>query len=127
MILDTCCLLWLASAQDSLSSGARSLISDKAGALFISAISAFEIGVKYRRGALELPLTPAEWIETALDHHGIQELPVDWRIAELSTSLPQIHRDPADRIIVATALVTGMSILTPDPLIKAYERVTVLW
>ena len=93
----------------------------------MSAISAFEIGVKYRKRALELPLEPKEWIEQALAHHGIQEVPVDWRIAELATSLQQLHRDPADRIIIATARVMKLPVLTPDPLIKAYKDVAVLW
>jgi len=52
---------------------------------------------------------------------------VDWRIAQLATSLPWLHRDPADRIIVATAVVTNLPVLTPDRLIAKYRQITVLW
>ena len=124
MLLDTCTLLWLASTPRKLPGSVRRAITDNAGHLFISAITAFEIGIKHRRGALDLPLPPADWIARALEHHGVREVPVDWRIAERSTSL---HGDPADRIIIATALVTGVSILTPDSQISQYPDVTVVW
>ena len=69
----------------------------------------------------------ADWIARALEHHGVREVPVDWRIAERSTSLPPLHRDPADRIIIATSLITGVSILTPDRQIGQYPDVAVVW
>ena len=127
MLLDTCTLLWLASTPRELPGGVRRAITDNAGHLFISAITAFEIGIKHRRGALDLPLPPADWIARALEHHGVREVPVDWRIAERSTSLPALHRDPADRIIIATSLITGVSILTPDRQIGQYPDVSVVW
>ena len=127
MLLDTCTLLWLASTPRRLPPKVRRVIANNAGNLFISAITAFEIGIKHRRGALELPLAPDEWIAQALDHHGVQEIPVDWRVAERSTSLPLLHKDPADRIIIATSLITGSPILTPDGEIKQYPGVTVVW
>jgi PIN domain nuclease of toxin-antitoxin system len=126
MLLDTCTLLWLADEQKQLSERARQLIEDNAGSLFVSAITAFEIAVKHRRGALVLPLPPHEWIAAALEQHGIADIPIDWRIAEQSVSLPLLHKDPADRLIVATARATGLTVLTPDPLIAAYD-VRVAW
>ena len=126
MPLDPCVFLWLADAQEMLSPRARQLIADNAASLFISSISAFEIALKHRKGALRLPLSPSDWIAEALEHHGITDIPVDWRVAERSASLPPLHRDPAGRLIVATALTTGLPILTPDPLIKAYDA-TVFW
>ena len=127
MLLDTCTLLWLASSSNKLPANVRRVIASNAGNLFISAITAFEIGIKHRRGKLELPLAPADWIAEALDHHGVQEIAIDWRIAERSTSLPRLHKDPADRIIVATSLTTGAPILTPDGDIAQYPGVTVIW
>ncbi len=126
MLLDTCTLLWLADDQNKLSARARVLISENAGSLFISSITAVEITLKHRRGALRLPLEPVDWIMEALEQHGIVDIPVDWRIAERSASLPILHKDPADRLIVATAMATGLPILTPDPHISAYD-VKVLW
>lgn len=126
MLLDTCTLLWLADDQEKLSSRARAAISEYAGNPFISSITAFEITTKHRRGVLRLPMEPADWIREALEHHGIVDIPVDWRIAERSASLPAIHKDAADRLIVATALATGLTVLTPDSLIGAYD-VSVRW
>lgn len=127
MLLDTCTLLWLASYPDKLPATLRRVIASNAGNLFISAITAFEIGIKCRRGKLELPLAPADWFAQTLDHHGVQEIAVDWRIAERSTSLPHMHKDPADRIIIATSLITGAPILTPDGEIDQYPGVRVIW
>ena len=126
MLLDTCTLLWLVSDQGRLSQRALSLIEANAGSLFVSAITGFEITIKHRKGGLTLPLPPRDWLEEALDHHGISDIPIDWRLAEASVTLPLLHRDPADRLIVATARAAGLTILTPDPLIAAYD-VPVAW
>lgn len=93
----------------------------------MSAISAFEVGTKHRRGSLALPSEPRDWYPQAIRLHGLQELPVNGTIALQSTQLPMIHKDPADRIIVATAQVENLTILTPDPLIRAYPDVRVEW
>lgn len=74
-----------------------------------------------------MPLPLREWFGEALSHHGVVDVAVDWRIAQLATSLPWLHRDPADRIIVATAVVTNLPVLTPDRLIAKYRQITVLW
>ena len=105
----------------------RRAITDNAGNLFISAITSFEIGIKHRRRGMDLPLPPADWIARALEHHRVQEIPVHGRIAERSTSLPPLHRDPADRIIIATSLITAVSILPPDRQISQYPDVAVVW
>ncbi len=127
ILLDTCVLLWLATDQKKLSSLAKNIIRDNAGSLNISAISSFEIALKYHRKKLLLPVTPAEWISTVLEHHGIREIPVNSKIATASAGLPFHHNDPADRMIIATAMTLGMTIVTPDPLIARYAGVTARW
>lgn len=127
MLLDTCTLLWLASTPAELPGYVRRVIADNAGNLFISAITAFEIGIKHQRGALRLPLAPADWIAQVLDNHNVQSIAVDWQVAERSTALPLLHKDPADRIIIATSLATGAPIITPDTAIKQYPGVSVVW
>jgi|SRR6185295_863851 len=130
ILLDTCALLWLAVDQSKLSSIAKRALEANAGTLFVSAISAFEIGTKLRRGALALParsaLGPREWYDEALAFHGLRELAVTGSIALDSTLLPAHHRDPCDRIIVATAREQVLPVVTPDPLIAAYE-VQIVW
>lgn len=127
LLLDTCTLLWLAADQDKLTSGARELLSRRRDRLFVSAISAFEIGIKHRKGKLTLPREPVAWFEGERRFHGLIEIPVDSRIAATSTQLPPLHRDPCDRIIVATAHIHGLTILSPDPLIKAYREADTAW
>jgi len=127
LLLDTCALLWLVAGGRSLSSTAREEITRPDQRLFVSSITAFEIGVKHLRGALRLPLSPYAWYEGALEFHGITEIPVNGRIAALSTELPLLHSDPCDRMIVATAQRDDLAIVTPDPLIRAYPRTRTLW
>lgn len=113
MILDTCALLWLATGSEELSQEARRRI-DAAPAVYVSAISAFEVGVKAAGGKLKLPTPAREWWAAAIGHHGLSVLPVDAEISLKSTELPSIHRDPADRLIVATALLRKLTVVTAD-------------
>ena len=126
-LLDTCVLLWLADDQGSLSHAAHQAIKEGAGNLFVSSISGFEIAVKSERGAFVLPLPAYEWISLALLHHGIAEVPVTCDIGCRAAALPKIHRDPCDRIIVATALKHDMTIVTRDATLGAYPGVRVCW
>lgn len=127
LLLDTCTLLWLAADESRLSEKARDLIRENADGLFVSAISAFEIAVKHRKGALRLPLPPRSWFPQVTKHHGVGELPVTSQVALLSAELPPLHNDPCDRIIVATAQAERLPILTPDPLIRAYPEAETCW
>ncbi|MBN1443925.1 MAG: type II toxin-antitoxin system VapC family toxin [Planctomycetes bacterium] len=126
-LLDTHVLLWLADKQEELSREVLSAIGKSASKLFISSITGFEIAVKAERGALSLPLPPGTWIQKALELHGIEEIPVTCAIAAFSAALPKIHRDPCDRIIIATARHHELTVLTKDPVISRYPDVRVLW
>ncbi len=126
ILLDTCTLLWLAHGEG-LPVGVAERIADLENGIFVSAMSALEIGIKAAKGKLELPMPPGVWWHTVLDHHGIAEVPVDATIAFAATQLPPIHRDPADRVIVATARHLRAVLLTPDPLIAQYPGVMVYW
>ena len=127
ILLDTCTLLWLVGSEDHISGRAKSLITENADRLYLSSISGFEIGVKYSTGKLQLPMAPHEWLRRAVSHHGITELPVTMELALQACLLPPIHRDPCDRVIIATAQAMRFSIATPDPLINAYPGVTCEW
>ncbi|MBF0546840.1 MAG: type II toxin-antitoxin system VapC family toxin [Candidatus Riflebacteria bacterium] len=127
LLLDTCALLWLASDQKKLSLTAKNEIIKNAQELFVSAISAFEIAVKSRSGKLRLPLLPLDWFSEALDFHGIREIPVTSSIAVFSVQLPLLHNDPCDRIIIATAQLKSMKIVTSDKLISDYNQASVIW
>lgn len=127
LLLDTCTFLWLVGQQKSLSKHAKKLISKYSDALFISVISAFEIGVKQQKGLLTLPMAAEQWLEQATEAHGIIPLSIDMKVAIRSTQLSHLHRDPADRIIIATAINHDLTILTPDEHIGKYQDIKTEW
>ena len=125
MILDTCALLWLAQGGRKLSKTAARAI-DAAPAVYVSAISGFEVGEKSRQGKLVLPATPSDWFKGILEHHDLSVLPLDLDICVRATELPAIHRDPCDRLIIASAQVHGLPVATADPVFQQYD-VEVVW
>jgi PIN domain nuclease of toxin-antitoxin system len=127
LLLDTCSFLWLADKPAMLSQAAKEAISNNPESLFISSVSAFELSLKHRRGKLLLPLPPEVWIGEAMKHHGVREVPVDWRMCVHAAGLPNLHNDPFDRIIIATAQRGGLTIVTPDGLIRAYPGTSTCW
>jgi PIN domain nuclease of toxin-antitoxin system len=127
LLLDTHAFVWLASDQTQLTAAGKAAIRAAAGALCISSITGLEIALLVKRGRLELPLPPREFIERALRQHGIEEIPVDVEIALRSAALPDIHNDPFDRIIAATALNRGCPLLSKDTVLPRYPGMTLLW
>ncbi|MFW5744924.1 MAG: type II toxin-antitoxin system VapC family toxin [Spirochaetota bacterium] len=113
ILLDTCGLLWLASGSGDLSAGVLEQI-DSESIVCVSAISALEIGLKVRSGKLELPVPAAEWWHEAVAHHRLDVVAADPAVLIRSTELPPIHRDSADRIIIATALARHAPVVTSD-------------
>ena len=126
-ILDTCTLLWLVADQSRISERALKCISDHPESLYVSAISAFEIALRHEHKKLHLPLSPPTWWSEALSFHGITEIPVTGEIGARSAMLPFLHNDPCDRLIVATAQVHRLAILTPDSHISQYAKTEVVW
>lgn len=119
MILDTCALLWLAEGGDRLSPAARNRI-ENAPVVYVSAISAFEIGIKCRSGKLRLPMPAAEWFLAVVDHHGLAVQPLDWDVCIAAAELPPLHRDPCDRFIIAAAKMGHFPVVTSDTSFAAY-------
>lgn len=107
------CFFRLAHKQDMLSDLALERINNSA-LVYISAISGFEIGIKYRSGKLQLPMPPEEWFKDTLKHHHIHTIELDIHIAVKATTLPPIHKDPCDRFIIATAIINSIPVVTKD-------------
>jgi len=126
LLLDTCTFLWIASGDPALSDSARTLFSDPANEVYLSSVSGWEIAVKHRLGKLQLPEPPARYVPDARRRHGVEPLPLSEEAVLLVDRLPDIHRDPFDRMLVCQALAGGFQILTPDPDIARYP-VTVAW
>jgi PIN domain nuclease of toxin-antitoxin system len=126
LLLDTCTFLWLAGGSDQLSSRAREVFADPVNDVFLSAASAWEITVKHRLGRLPLPEAPEAFVPAQREAHGIEPLPIDEESALHVAKLPDLHRDPFDRILIAQALVGGFTLLTPDDVMRRYSART-LW
>ena len=94
--------------------------------VYLSAASAFEIAVKFRLGRLPLPQPPNVFVPKARTALGIDRLDVDEQTGLHVAKLPDLHRDPFDRLLVAQALVAGMVVLTRDDAIRQYPART-LW
>ena len=125
-LLDTCTFLWLVRGDSALGPKARAIISDPANGVFLSAASAWEIGVKFSLGKLSLPVEPTVFVPRERNRHRLSSLAVDEYSSLMASSLPAHHKDPFDRLLVGQALTGGLTILTPDPMISAYA-VPVLW
>jgi PIN domain nuclease of toxin-antitoxin system len=124
MILDTCALLWLAAGSKKLARKTLKEINESP-AVYISAISAFEVAIKAARGKLKLPHPPHEWFDKAVEHHGLAVLPLDVAVCIAAAELPPIHDDPCDRFIIATAKLNDLTVVTADERFEKYG-VTVL-
>ena len=122
-VLDTHVLVWAMQADDRLGPQARRLIEDAASktALFVPAITPWEIAMLVEKGRLALGRDVGQWLEAALGLSGIRLSPLSVGISVDSVRLPgQFHPDPADRMIVATARALDATLLTADRAILTY-------
>jgi PIN domain nuclease of toxin-antitoxin system len=124
MILDTCALLWLAAGDRRLSRGALRQIN-AAPAVYVSAISGFEVALKAGRGRLDLPLPPGDWFQKVTEHHGLSVLPLELDVCIAAAQLPPFHEDPCDRFIIAAARLAGIPVVTVDERFEKYGVVVI--
>ncbi len=126
LLLDTVAFLWLAEDDARLSAVAREAIVDPANDVFLSAASAWEIAIKHGLGRLRLHMPPDEYVPEQRLLHRIETLGIDEDATLQVGKLPDLHRDPFDRLLIAQAIVRGLTIVTPDRLIRGYT-VPILW
>ena len=122
VLMDTHVVVWLMGRVQRLGRGARELIETAASAddALISAFSFWEVAMLVQGGRLQMPQPAAGWRHRVLDL-GIQEIPVSGEIGILAAELEDFHRDPADRIITATALTQDATLITADARILAWQ------
>lgn len=127
IVLDTHALLWWAADPDRLSPVAAARLRDvERHGGFASAISIWELGLKIKRSKLDVVITIDELVRRTLGT-AIELLPVDTATWVRSLDLPWEHRDPADRVIVATALLRGVPLMTNDAEIHRFGGVECVW
>jgi PIN domain nuclease of toxin-antitoxin system len=119
LLLDTHILLWAAGEPDRLPAEARALIADDANELLFSAASLWEVAIKSGLGREDF-VADARLLRRGLLDNGYGELPVASEHAVAVGDLPPVHRDPFDRLLVAQAMVEGVTLLTSDELIARY-------
>jgi len=128
IVLDTHIWIWWANEAPELSNGHRDVIEQNVpNGLGVSVVSCWEVAKLVEKGRLKLSQPVNEWISGALDLPGVVLLPLTPEIAIESTQLPSpMHTDPADQMIVATARITQMPLLTADRRLIGYPHVTTL-
>ena len=122
LLLDTHALIWSLEDSPRLSPTARSAIEDGGNVVLASAASAWEIAIKKTLGRLEAP----DDLEHAIEDAGFTARPITFADVHRMTSLPDHHRDPFDRMLVAQALVEGVPIVSCDPQIARYQ-IQIIW
>jgi PIN domain nuclease of toxin-antitoxin system len=130
IVLDTHAWIWFASKPEALSKKARkaldAAVNDKN--VLISSISVWEVALLVKNKRLKLSMDVLDWIAKSENLPFIQFIPVSNSIAVKSVNLPPpLHPDPADRIIIATALSTGAPLVTKDKKLAAYSHVKTIW
>ena len=119
LLLDTHLLLWAAGEPHRLSKQARTLINNIDNELLFSAASLWEVAIKRGLGRADFR-ADARLLRRGLLDNGYSELPIISDHVVATESLPLIHKDPFDRILVAQATVEGITLLTVDSLISQY-------
>jgi PIN domain nuclease of toxin-antitoxin system len=118
-IVDTHILIWLSMQSSRLTQRTRSLLEDRDNKIYFSAISIFEIAVKQQLSKNDFNVD-AGAVRLAMINEDYAELAVDGRHAAFVSTMPLIHRDPFDRLLVAQANVEGMTLVTGDEQIARY-------
>jgi PIN domain nuclease of toxin-antitoxin system len=128
IVLDTHALLWWALDPDQLSSAAAERVAEmeRAGG-FASSISIWELGVKIKRGKLDIGIGIEEFARRVERSAAVEIVPIDTTVWLSSLALDWNHRDPADRVIVATALLEGVPVLTKDQAMHGFDGVRCVW
>ncbi|EHP44576.1 hypothetical protein OR16_01020 [Cupriavidus basilensis OR16] len=130
IVLDTHTLVWWVSGDPLLSRKAKASIEKEldGGQILVSSISAWEIAALVARERLVLSMDATSWFATVGQLEAVRVVPVDTEIAIKSVELPGVfHKDPADRMIVATARKFSVPLVTKDEKIRAYPHVKTIW
>jgi PIN domain nuclease of toxin-antitoxin system len=126
VILDTHTFLWAVTDDRRLSGTARAVIADGANQVFLSAASMWEIVLKAGAGKLHLTGGAARFLEYEIRRNRLSPLPIQPAHVLRMTSLPAIHKDPFDRLLIAQAQVENLPLITSDAEITRYP-VQVIW
>jgi PIN domain nuclease of toxin-antitoxin system len=117
LLIDTHILLWWLDNAARLNHETREAIQEPANRVFVSAATIWEIAIKSASGKLDVPTN----LDAALEHSRFQELPIRFSHAVAAGRLPEHHRDPFDRMLIAQAQCEKLTLVTHDERIRRYE------
>ena len=120
-LLDTHVWLWTLVFPQRIPTNVRAILADPENGVLLSAASSWEIAIKYRLGKLRLPEPPARFIPPRLVRDGIEPLSVQHHHAQAVAELPEHHKDPFDRMLIAQARIERLILVTADPALAAYD------
>lgn len=121
LLLDTHIFLWFISGSNQLSTRFRSHIQDPDNTVYLSVVSLWECIIKYQLGKLPLPESPEVYLPKQREQHRIDSLIVDEASVAQLITLPSLHRDPFDRLLICQALRHNLTIVTADAAVMAYQ------
>ena len=124
--MDTNVWLWSLSEPNLLSRAAYEILADPAQELFLSAASLWEIAIKWSSGKLRLPEPPSTYVPRAMAQQGLRPLAISAQHVLAVSGLPQIHRDPFDRLLAVQSNLEDMTLITADRIFERYP-VKLLW
>lgn len=127
ILLDTHAFIWLVSSPDKISEKARAVITKNSSLLHLSVVSAWEISLLFRKNRLRLPLSPEQFVEEAVEHLHLIEIPLSRKTVQHSVKLPMIHNDPFDRVLIAECQLSNLSLISADKFICEYPDIDVIW
>ena len=125
-LLDTCVLIWFFEGSRRIPDSVRDALTDPTSDLYMSDVSALELVIKHAMGRFPALRPPSRWLLPLARRHSIEVLPLVTDAIFRMESLPPLHKDPFDRLLVAQSLAHRLRLVTPDPLIRQYD-VGVLW
>jgi PIN domain nuclease of toxin-antitoxin system len=121
LLVDTQVWLWLQVSPDRLAPPILEMMEDSNTELFFSAASGWEIAIKWELGKLDLPIHPSTYVPTRLRSQATQTMSIRLDHTLMVAELPDHHRDPVDRILVAQSRVEDLPIVTVDSAFNAYD------
>lgn len=120
LLLDTAVFLWLITGDERLSKPTRSAVRDPDRRVWLSVVSLWEISVKQKIGRLALRGAAWPYVTSARERHGIESLALtESEVAHLA-KLPDVHKDPFDRMLVCQAIEHDLLLVTNDPVVREY-------
>jgi len=125
LLLDTHIFLWLITNDDRLAANLRHAISDSDNNVYLSVVSIWESIIKYQIGKLPLPESPGTYLPKQRERHLITSLAVDEASVSQLATLPPVHKDPFDRLLICQAIQHDLTIATVDAIVTTYPGIQV--